>query len=256
MPNFVPASARTMALFDLFSREKRDLSNSDVARQLDLPESSCSDLLHTLHELGYLMRTARSRRFYPTGRLREVAQLISVNDPALRAGLEAADLVAEMTGETAFVGRLDTGAVKVVAVQQGKYPLRYVLSAGERIGLHTSAMGKALLGTLTSEEAAALLHLKPLRKVTTGTVTDPDLIAAEVAESRMRCWYQTRSEGGDGVDALAVSGYLGAESLAISLAGPPDRIEKNREAYLKALKEVALVTFTANITVNQPKAAS
>lgn len=168
MPNFIPASARTMAVFDMFAKEKRELSNSEIARLLDLPESSCLDLLHTLREQGYLLRTARTRRFYPTGRLHQIALEIGQNDPLLHAGREAADLLAETTGETACVGRLDNGAVRAVAVQQGKYPLRYVLNAGERIALHTSAMGKALLGTLASDEAARQLRLKPLRKIDPG----------------------------------------------------------------------------------------
>jgi DNA-binding IclR family transcriptional regulator len=232
-----------MAVLDLFAREKRDLSNSEVARLLDLPESSCTDLLHTLHELGFLMRTLRTRRFYPTARLSEISAAISHNDPVLRVGLEAADLVAEMTGETAFVGRLEGATVRVVAVQQGKHPLRYVMSAGERIALHTSAMGKALLGMLESEEALRLLRLKPLRKVASGTVTDLGTLAAELAASRERGWYQTKSEGSDGVDALAISGMLGTEALSISLAGPPDRIASNHDAYLKALSTVGAATF-------------
>lgn len=244
MPNFVPASARTVAVFEMFARERRELSNSEIARLLDLAESSCSDLLHTLHESGWLMRTAHTRRFYPTARLHEVAAQVALNDPTLRAAREAADLVAQMTGETTFVGRLDAGTVRAVAVQQGKHPLRYVLNPGERIALHTSAMGKALLGMLSPAEAARQLRLKPLRKITEKTVTDPEVIAAEVAEGRMRGWYQTHSEGGDGMDALAVSGTVGSEKLAISIAGPPDRIEKNRDAYLSALREVGELTFT------------
>ena len=243
MPNFVPASARTMAVFDMFAMEKRDLSNSEIARLLNLPESSCSDLLHTLHEEGYLMRTARTRRFSPTGRLHQIALEIAHNDPLLRAGTEAADLLAEATGETSFVGRLDNGTVRAVAVQQGKHPLRYVLNVGERIALHTSAMGKALLGTQTPEEIARQLRLKPLRKITDSTVTDPYAIAAEVAESRLRGWYQTHSEGGEGMDALAISGMLGKEPLAISLAGPPDRLAKNHDRYLQALRKVGAMTF-------------
>ena len=47
----VPAAARTMALFEIFAREKRELSKSEVARLLDLPESSTSDLLNTLFDL-------------------------------------------------------------------------------------------------------------------------------------------------------------------------------------------------------------
>tara|TARA_R110000823_G_scaffold55161_2_gene134839 strand:+ start:10004 stop:10768 length:765 start_codon:yes stop_codon:yes gene_type:complete len=253
MATIVPAAARTMALFDLFSREKRELSNSEIAKNLGIPESSCSDLLQTLYDLGYLMRTAKSRRFYPTGRLQEIAHLISINNPTSKAGLEAASLVAEMTGETAFVGRLDNGSVKIVAVHQGRYPLRYFFNAGGRMGLHTSAMGKALLGAITNEKGMELLLHKPLRKVTTRTVTDPKLIIAEITECRSLGWYKTRSEGSDDADAIAVSGYLGSEPMAISLAGPPDRIEKNHEVYLEALQEVALITFTANTIVNQPK---
>ena len=61
MPTLVPAAARTMTLLEVFARERRELSNSDLSRLMDLPESSCSDLLHTLHELGYLLRTSRTR---------------------------------------------------------------------------------------------------------------------------------------------------------------------------------------------------
>lgn len=245
MPTFVPASARTLAVFSLFATEKRDLSNSEIARLLDLPESSCSDLMYTLQEQGYLMRTARTRRFYPTGRLKQIALEIEQNDPLLRIGREAAELLAETTGETSFVGRLDNGTVRAVAVQQGKHPLRYVLSVGERIALHTSAMGKALLGTLDPDEAARQLRIKPLRKITDNTSTDPERIAAEIAESRERGWYQARSEGGDGMDALAVSGFLGSEALAISLAGPPDRLTISHDRYLQALRNVANMTFDA-----------
>lgn len=233
-----------MAVFDMFAREKRDLSNSEIARLLELPESSCSDLLYTLHELGHLMRTAKTRRFYPTGRLKDTVEQIAINDPSLRAGIEAADLIVEMTGETALFGRLESGAVTVVAVQQGKYPLRYMLNAGERIALHCSALGKGLLGAIPSSEVLHQLSLKPMRKVATATVTDPQRIAQDVAASRERGWYETRGEGGDGVDALAVSGLLGAEPFALSLAGPPDRISKNLTAYVKALQEVRDVTFT------------
>ena len=34
-----------MSLLEVFARERRELSNSDLARLMDLPESSCSDLL-------------------------------------------------------------------------------------------------------------------------------------------------------------------------------------------------------------------
>ena len=232
-----------MAVFETFARERRELSNSEIARLLDLADSSSSDLLHTLHELGYLMRTATTRRFYPTPRLHSITTRIADHDPFSRAGIEAAEFLVERTGETAFFGRLENGAVKVLAVQEGKHPLRYILNIGERIALHASALGKAILGALPEQEAARQLRLKPLRPVTPHTVVDLSDITRQVAESRQRGWYEVRSEGSEGVVALAVSGVIGGEVVAVSIAGPTERVDRNRESYLKALIEVGAASF-------------
>lgn len=243
MPATVVACARTMGILEIFAREKRELLNSDVARLLDLPESSCSDLLHTLHQIGYLMRTARSRRFYPTGRLLATATEITRNDPFYVAGLEAIELLTEKTGETTFCGRLDEGAAKVIATREGRYPLRYVLQAGERIALHASGIGKALLGSLPPEEMARQLRLKPIRKLTAATVTDIGELEQQVAAQRNRGWYSADEEGNEGVTALAVSGLIGSEVIAISISGPTERLLRNRESYIAALQQVAAIVF-------------
>src|SRR3954462_5842906 len=109
MPTLVPAAARTMSLLEVFARERRELSNSDLARLMDLPEGSCSDLLHTLHELGYLMRTARSRRFYPTGRLLTIAKDMSGVHPLYAVTAEPCQLLPDKPGETGVCGRLEAG---------------------------------------------------------------------------------------------------------------------------------------------------
>lgn len=246
MPSLVPACTRTMAVLEVFAREKRELSNSDMARFLDLPDSSCSDLLHTLHKGGYVLRTARTRRFYPTSRIYTVAAEIIRNDPLYAAGTEALELLVAKTGETAFCGRLDDGAVKVVASQEGHHPLRYVLASGERIALHASGMGKALLGLIGAQdpaEAARQMRLKPLRELTPRTLTDVASLEADLVIGRERGWYFADEEGNEGVSALGVAGYIGDEPMAISVGGPADRMRKNLDAYVAVLHEVGATLF-------------
>jgi DNA-binding IclR family transcriptional regulator len=241
----VPAAMRTLAVLELFAREKRELSNSDLARLMDLPESSCSDLLHTLHELGYLLRTVRSRRFYPTARLLAVAREISASDPLYAVASEASELLRDKTGETALVGRVESGAVKVLAFTASRHPLRYVQNVGDKLALHVSAMGKAILAMGTPEEAARQLRLKPLRKVATGTITDLAVLEAQVAQAREQGWIWVENEGGDGLAAMAVAGHVGGEAVAMSIAGPVDRLRQNREPFLEALHEVQSLVFRA-----------
>lgn len=254
MPTLVPAAIRTMSLFELFAREKRELSNSDLARLMDLPESSCSDLLHTLHEQGYLIRTARSRRFYPTARLLAVAREISASDPVYAVASEAAELLRDKTGETGMVGRVESGVVKVLAFTEGRHSLRYVQNVGDKLSLHVSALGKAVLALGTPEEAARQLRLKPLKKLCQGTITDLALLEAQVEQARKQGWIQVENEGGDGLSALAVAGYVGGEPVALSVAGPTDRIRQNREPYLTALREVQALVFRPR-SVREPVAS-
>lgn len=246
MPTLIPAASRALAVFEIFAREKRELSNSDMARLLSVADSSCSDLLHTLHSLGYLMRMARTRRFYPTGRLHEVARQISENDPLSTVAREAVELLGERSDESAFFGTFDATAVKVVAAQPSRLPLRYILDVGDRVALHASALGKALLGQLPREEAIAALQRRPLRQVTPTTITDIEQLLAQIDQGRERGWYESRGEGTEGVAAFAVSGRLGGQPVALSLAGPADRMDKSRDACLRALQDVCRATLGAD----------
>lgn len=254
MPAIVPASVRTMALFEIFAREKRELSNKEIARFLELPESSTSDLLYTLHQHGYLMRTAKTRRFFPTGRLGAIASGINEDDRLQTVAAEAVEMLSSKTMETSFFGRLDNGAVRVLAVQEGSHALRYVLKAGERIALHASAMGKAILSLLPPEDASRYLRGKPLRKVASRTVVDIEAIEKEIAGCRKTHVAKVDSEGTEGVAAFAIAGMIGLEPVAFSCAGPSDRLNALSDAYLKALHEVAAVAFSESREVSTDRA--
>jgi len=238
MPTLVSAATRTLAIFETFAREKRELSNSELAKLLGLADSSCLDLVYTLHHLGYLERREPSRRYYPTGRLMSMAEQIDAQDPIVARTREALEYLAEKTGETAYVGRIDGAAVKVIALKEGRFLLRHVLVEGQRVVLYASAMGKALLGLLPVEQARQLLNERELRKLTATTVIDTDQIIADITRSQQRGWYEARGEGEPGADALAISGLLGTVPIAISISGPSERFQENEEAYVQMLLHV------------------
>lgn len=238
MPTHIPAAERTLAVFEIFAREKRELSNSEMARLLDVAESSSSDLLYTLHSLGYLMRTPRTRRFYPTARMYEAARRIAENDPLSGVAREAVEQLVEKTNESAFFGVLEAEAVKVVAAQPSRNPLRYILEVGQRVAPHASALGKSLLGLLPPEELAPRVQGLRLGAVTPRTLTSAKALVADIEKQRKLGWYEATGEGADGVSGLAVSGWLGDQAVAMSLAGPTDRVEARRRDYVKALNEV------------------
>lgn len=238
MPAQIPAAGRTMNVFEIFAKEKRELTKRDMARLLDVPDSSCSDLLHTLHMLGYLMRTPKTRRYYPSIRLYEIAREIAQNDPLGNVAQEAVDHLVEITDESSFFGVLETDAARIAAAQYSQRPLRYVINVGQRISLHSSALGQALLGLLPADEARAVVAQLPRERRTHDTIIDPDLLLEQIAKGRERGWYETTGEASENASGLAVSGWLGGLPVAISIGGPTERVVSNREKNVQALQAV------------------
>lgn len=234
----VPAAARAMALFEIFARERRELTKSEVARLLDLPESSSSDLLNTLHELGYVSRTATTRRFYPTGRLLAMASAIGENDVFTAFGIEATGLLAQRAGETSCCAVLAGHQIKVVAVSEGRHRLRYVLNTGDTFSIHGTSIGKALLGGLDDVDMGRTIRLKPLPRLTEHTKVDPRELETEVREHRELGWYEAIDEGTTGVSSFATSGRLGDEVVGLSLIGPTGRVRSNRDKLRAIILEV------------------
>ncbi|MGH1357140.1 MAG: IclR family transcriptional regulator [Burkholderiaceae bacterium] len=243
MPAFVPAAARTLNIFETFAREQRELSNADLANLLQIADSSCSDLLHTLQEQGYLVRTARSRRFYPTDRLLSASQAIAEHDPLGSAVREALELISQRTGETALCGKLEGLRVNIVGIHEGRYELRYIQSIGTRVPAHVSALGRVLLASLPVAEADLLLEGTSLRALTPDTVVKPSTLRARIRDARRDGVAFVDGEGVSSVASIAVAGLIGEEALAISLAGPSQRISANREKYSAELIRIGLRAF-------------
>jgi len=247
-----------MALFEVFARERRELTKSELARLLDLPESSCSDLLNTLYELGYVTRTVETKRYYPTGRLLTAATAISENDPLSLFGAEATALLSRKVNETCSFGVLDGEKVKILAVYEGTHRLRYVVNIGDRVSVHGTALGKALLGALPPAERSRILRLQPLRRLTNDTKTDVAELEKEIEQNSKHGWQRSQGEGAPGVWSLATSDYVGTTLVGLTMIGPSDRMAANHDRFLDALLTVRKTLFSnenapASGDVNAPR---
>jgi DNA-binding IclR family transcriptional regulator len=241
----VPAAGRALAVFEVFARERRELSNSELARLVKLPESSCSDLLKTLIECGYLRHAAGSRRLYPTAKLLSVAEAMRRDDDVDTVLRKRAEALRDKTSESALCGRIEAGVVRVVAFCEGRFPLRYTSTPGEKISLHVSALGKAILALQPEETAHETLRKKPLRRLGPATITDHQQLVKQLRRFRSQGYAYVENEGGDDLAALAMAGRVRDEFFAIAIAGPVGRVRLRLQKYLASIRLVARSTFEA-----------
>jgi IclR family transcriptional regulator, acetate operon repressor len=223
----VTAVRRVLDILEAFQRIQRPMSLTDLAEVTGIPKSSCHAIVGTLTARGYLYSLTRPRALYPSRRFFDMARDILDKDPFVERVMPLLERLRDASQETVILGKRQGDAVIYLQVVEGLHSIRYSARPGEFKPLHSSAIGKALLGSLKEPDLRAALAERPLPAITAGTITDTQALVADILESRRRGYFVTRGENVP--DVWAVSAFLNvnAETLAVAIAGPRHRMENN-----------------------------
>jgi DNA-binding IclR family transcriptional regulator len=223
----VTAVERVLDIVEAFRSARRPLSLTELAEWIGTPKSSCHAIVSTLVARGYLYTLARPRALYPTRRLHDLTQEILQFDPFLERALPLLEKLRDESRETVIFGKRQADAVVYLQVVPGPHSIRYSAAPGEIKPLHSSAIGKALLGGLKDAELRRLLEGLPLPQVTEATLVDRQALLDDLAAGRQRGYYVTRGENVADVWAVASSLVINGEALAVAVAGPRHRMQNN-----------------------------
>lgn len=195
-------------------------SLGDLAAACGLPAPTVHRLAGTLADRGYLRRLPDRRyslgsRLVPLGA--EAHALLGGRALPVLRGL------AELTGESANLAVLTQGCAEYVAQAPGRHTMRTFTEVGNRVALHCTGVGKALLAAVPPAQASRLIGAAPLAALTAGTITDPAALHAEIALTRTRGYALDEGEMETGVRCVAV-GLPGTAPMAISVSGPAARM--------------------------------
>ncbi len=235
--DLVKAAARTLALFEVFARTRAPMSLTELAQQMKSPISSCHALVRTLQARGYVYVLDERKRVYPTKRLAVIAQAIAAHDPVIERLSPILRRLQNVTGETVLMGKRQGDAVTYLEVIEGVHTIRYAAQPGDTKPLHSSAIGKAMLGALDEQEHRRLLQRLKLPRVTDRTITDPEDLRAQIAASRRRGYFVTRGENVPDVMAIAIARQINDQPYGIAIAGPIARIEARFDVCVTALMD-------------------
>ena len=233
-PGGVQSLHRALDVLEGFAAAGGTASLSDVAAACGLPLPTVHRLAGTLADRGYLRRLPDRRyclgsRLVPLGT--EAHALLGERAmPVLR------DL-ARLTGESANLAVLTQGRAEYVSQAQGRHAMRIFTEVGNRVELHCTGVGKALLAVLPPERAGQLVDAADLAAHTPATITDPAALHAELDLIRARGYALDEGEMEAGVRCVAV-GVGGPVPMAVSVSGPAARMTD-------ALVEVALGALRA-----------
>ncbi|WP_438943995.1 IclR family transcriptional regulator [Nocardia blacklockiae] len=212
---------RAFELLELVADAGGEATLSHLAEASGLPQPTIHRLLRTLSAGGYI-RQQPSRR-YSLG-----PRLIRLGETASRVlGASAGPHLTRLrdrTGETSNMAVLDGDQVVYVAQVPSPHAMRMFTEVGQRVDLHCTAVGKAVLAALPPDESDRILSRISMSPRTPHTLTDPAVLRTEIDRVRIQGYAQDDGEQEIGVRCYAVAVPDAPTRAAISISGPQSRV--------------------------------
>jgi DNA-binding IclR family transcriptional regulator len=185
-PNKAKTARRVIEVLEFFDEQNRHATVMDIARRYKRPQSSTSELLAILVEMGLLYKDANSRVFMPTPR---AAMLGSLFQPSIVRDGRLTMMTERLSAQTglgvAVVGMVGLDA-QVFRWLGGATPLPTTLpngvAGGVQAPLHENAAGWLLLSTVAPERREGVL-----RRLRAEAPDDQKFNLAELAERVQAC---------------------------------------------------------------------
>jgi IclR family transcriptional regulator, KDG regulon repressor len=213
--------ANALSVLGCFSREEPVLTASELTRRLKLTRTAVIRLLATLERFGYLEKSPDGAGHRIGLRAFEIGTLFLAANPLSSVLQRALDELVEKTQCTAYLAILDGHDVIMINHREGTLPIRFVWQVGDRLPLHTTAMGKAMLACMSSEDIDRQLGPgKTLRGLTEKSIRTRSQLDAEIVKTRERGWGLAREESHAGLTAVgcAIIDKAGRPIAAISVS--------------------------------------
>jgi IclR family acetate operon transcriptional repressor len=232
VPQGTQAIDRAAQLLTLVLDSEHPLGVSDLASAAELPKSTASRLVSSLERHGLVRRNGARGKVGPGPAILRFAHRGVVDRNLVELCQAPLEAVAEISGETVNLAVPGPAGVEHLAQVESRHYLGISHWVGRRVPYHCSANGKALLAF-----GAAGATAGPLEALTSRTITEPALFAAELERIRREGYATAVDELELGLSAVAapVLDDSGRAVAALSVSGPTLRLSPRRVTELRPI---------------------
>lgn len=199
---------RVLLVLEQLAMAGQPYSLSQLAARLRIPKATLMRLIGSLEQQGYVTHTPDSRggdRGLTLGpRAAQLALTTLANNTFTRACRAVLRVLVERLGESCNLTALEGDSVLYIERVETNEPLRLHMQPGMRVPLHCTASGKLFLAQMPRAERKLLLARLPLTRMTPQTLTESNLLEAELDRLAQRGVGIDNEEFVRGMVAIAV----------------------------------------------------
>lgn len=253
--DLIRSVSRALRVLEAVGQTTRGLTVKQIARRCELTTATTYHLIRTLAYEGYVTR--RDDGTYTVGL--EVADRFRELVAAFRAPETVVMLLQRAAGETGlshYLGSFVGGQATLTTAAEGsRSPHLEDLVPGFDEGAHATAMGKALLSTMTSDQRTRFIKEQGMRSYTDLTFTEFEALEADLSAGERRGMQTELSQFRDGLGCAAVVVHADRDPerrLVLATAMPVDHLVEHaaqiRDHLLHTARQVSAVLPLASTT--------
>jgi IclR family transcriptional regulator, acetate operon repressor len=240
---YVKQAANALEMLEYFARRLRPATLAEIADDLGWPRSSTFNIVGTLVEKGFLYEPRPRSGYYPSPRWLVLAQDVTRAAPLPVELTDLADRLARETGETTAISASTGTHAIFLYVAESTQPVRYFAQVGDRVPIHASSAGRALLEQYPPAERDALYRKIRFDPYSATSPLDAEAVERELGTATARGYQQSHAEYTPDLAGVAMP-LPGERRLSIVVVGPVSRcLEKRPET--AALMRRAIAALTA-----------
>jgi len=225
------AVLKALTVLDYLGAGPESQRLKDLAKALDLPESTTHRLLNSLAARGYVQQNPRDQTYRLGWKIVALARTVNQEVHLVETIHPHLEQLAEKTTYTANLAVLQQDTVMYLdSVVPSQARIALYTTPGSSFPVHATALGRVLLAGLPADEADLMLPRLTLDAHTPSTITDIDRLRSNLCDVRSRGYAVDRGEfvpdvqcaaapitdaGGDVIAAISVS--------ARAVEFPPER---------------------------------
>jgi DNA-binding IclR family transcriptional regulator len=221
------ALARGIRVLRAFRVGDSVLTNRELAKRTNLPKPTISRILATLAELGCVNYIEHLEAYKLGGALIAMGHVASANFDLLQVARPLMTRLAEEIGLAVGIGMLEKDRMVYMEACQGSARVALQMRVGSRLPLFSTAMGRAILATMSSDKRAALIDKYGSQDAEERKYTER---AIERAAAELdRCGFCTVTGDWDpNINGLAAPLLTGEGSFVLDCGGPSYLLPPNR----------------------------
>jgi DNA-binding IclR family transcriptional regulator len=225
------------SLMDLFVRAGRPLSVREIVDEFSWPRSSVFNIVATLMELGYLYQPVPRGGYYPTSKWMDLARELGEAQPLPESVHRLLEQLMEQTGETVLLAAPEAVNAVVLDVAESRADIRYTAQIGQRIPIHVTAAGHAILAQYSAQERAALLGRIQFQRYARPAFMNAEAVEREVENAAKKGWHVNLGNYANDLAGVAVPFPFRDRRYSIVLGAPVSRVEHRAGALGKQLRQ-------------------